>query len=241
MTAIGLPRPAALALLERHMIVRYPKGAELFSKGSPADVFFAVLSGVVKVTSSQPGSDRVLVDLAGAGDLSGYADFIDSSGARSQLFSAHALTNCCVALLTRQHVAEVLKTLDVPTVLRVAEGISSMWSQVAFRYAGFLGMSLRRRLETVLAELATRFGVPDARGTMLLPELAQEDLAEMIGSSRPMVSKLLSDMTANGSLIREGRRHILVEVPRAQCVPVHAISHPANAMGFSRAARAMRA
>ena len=74
----------------------------------------------------------------------------------------------------------------------------------------FLGMSLRKRLEIVLAELAERFGVPDARGMMLLPELAQEELAEMIGSSRPMVSKLLIEMTERGMLIREGRRHILL-------------------------------
>jgi hypothetical protein len=62
----------------------------------------------------------------------------------------------------------------------------------------------------VLTELAERFGVPDSRGTLLMPELAQEELAEIIGSSRPMVSKLLTEMTERGILIREGRRHILL-------------------------------
>ena len=80
------------ALLERHTLVRYPKGAELFSMGSPADVVFAVLSGLVKVHSSRAGSDRVLVKLAGPGDLVGYADFTDADGGRSQLFEATALT-----------------------------------------------------------------------------------------------------------------------------------------------------
>ena len=75
-------------------------------------------------------------------------------------------------------------------------------------------MSLRKRLEIVLAELAERFGVPDSRGTLLMPELAQEELAEMIGSSRPMVSKLLTEMTERGMLIREGRRHILMAAPK---------------------------
>jgi len=71
-------------------------------------------------------------------------------------------------------------------------------------------MSLRQRLEVVLGELAERFGVPDARGTLLLPELAQEELAQMIGSSRPMVSKLVTEMTEHGVLLKQGRRHILV-------------------------------
>lgn len=209
LTEIGLPRPAAAALLERYTMVRYPRGAELFCKGSPADVLFAVLNGTVKVHSSRSGGDRVLIDLAGPGDLVGYADFIDG-GERSQLFAAEALTNCCVALFTRHHIAEVLKSLEPEALLKIIETMNSMWSQVVYRYATFLGMSLRKRLEVVLEELAARFGVPDARGTLLTPELAQEELAEMIGSSRPMVSKLLMEMTQEGLLLRDGRRHILL-------------------------------
>ena len=210
LSSMGLGRSAATALLERHMLVRYPKGGALFSMGSPADVVFAVLSGLVKVHSSGPGRDPVLVELAGPGDLVGYADFADAAGVRSQLFEATALTNCCVALFTRHQISEVLKGLEPQALLRIAEAINSMWSSVVYRYATFLGMSLRKRLEIVLQELAQRFGVPDSRGTLLLPELAQEELAEMIGSSRPMVSKLLTEMTERGLLIREGRRHILV-------------------------------
>ena len=44
LSSMGVARPAATALLERHMLVRYRKGAELFSMGSPADVVFAVLT-----------------------------------------------------------------------------------------------------------------------------------------------------------------------------------------------------
>jgi CRP/FNR family transcriptional regulator, cyclic AMP receptor protein len=232
LSSMGLPRSAATALLERHMLVRYPKGAELFTMGSPADVVFAVLTGLVKVHSSRAGSDPVLVEIAGPGDLVGYADFADADGGRSQLFEATALSNTCVALFTRHQIAEVLKSLEPEALLRITEAINSMWSSVVYRYATFLGMSLRKRLEIVLGELAGRFGVPDSRGTLLLPELAQEELAEMIGSSRPMVSKLLTEMTDRGLLIREGRRHILLAAQKpadanAGAVPREAGLHPA--------------
>jgi CRP/FNR family cyclic AMP-dependent transcriptional regulator len=231
LSSMGLPRPAATALLERHMLVRYPKGAELFSMGSPADVVFAVLTGLVKVHSSRAGSDPVLVELAGPGDLVGYADFADADGGRSQLFEATALTNSCVALFTRHQISEVVKGLEPEALFRIAEAINSMWSSVVYRYATFLGMSLRKRLEIVLGELAERFCVPDSRGTLLLPELAQEELAEMIGSSRPMVSKLLTEMTDHGLLIRDGRRHILIAAPKpangAAAAPREPALHPA--------------
>jgi CRP/FNR family cyclic AMP-dependent transcriptional regulator len=230
LSSMGLPRSAATTLLERHMLVRYPKGAELFTMGSPADVVFAVLTGLVKVHSSRAGSDPVLVELAGPGDLVGYADFADGDGGRSQLFEATALTNTSVALFTRHQIAEVLKSLETESLLRITESINSMWSAVVYRYATFLGMSLRKRLEIVLGELAERFGVPDSRGTLLLPELAQEELAEMIGSSRPMVSKLLTEMTERGMLIREGRRHILISAQKPDNAAVAAREpklHPA--------------
>jgi CRP-like cAMP-binding protein len=221
LVSMGVARPAATALLERHMLVRYPKGVELFSMGSPAEMVFAVLAGLVKVHSSAPGSDPVLVEIAGAGDLVGYADFAGGDGGRAQLFGAIALTNCSVALFTRHQIAEVLKGLEPEALIRIAEAINSMWSSVIYRYTTFLGMSLRERLKLVLDELAERFGVPDSRGTLLLPELAQEQLAEMIGSSRPMVSKLLSEMTEQGLLIRQGRRHIVVVAQKpADAAPV---------------------
>jgi CRP/FNR family transcriptional regulator, cyclic AMP receptor protein len=208
---LGMPRTAVTALLERHTMVQYRRGAELFSTGSPADVIFAVLSGLVKVYSSRGGSDRVLVELAGPGDLVGYADVADG-GVRSQLFEARALTNCCVALFTRHHIFEVLKGLEPEAILRLLEATNSIWSLVAHRYTAFLGMSLRKRLEFVLEELARRFGVPDARGVLLTPELAQEELAEMIGSSRPMVGKLLAEMTREGTIVRNGRHLLLASL-----------------------------
>ena len=122
LSSMGLPRAAASALFERHMLVRYPKGAELFTMGSPADVVFAVLTGLVKVHSSRAGSDPVLVELAGPGDLVGYADFADADGARSQLFEATALTNTTVALFTRHQIVEVLKSLEPEALLQDHRG-----------------------------------------------------------------------------------------------------------------------
>ncbi len=209
--AYGVPKAVMNALVGRHTLVRYPKGSPLFLQGAPADVLFAVFSGLVKVYCPRPNSSRILVELAGPGDLVGYADFVDPDGARSQMFEAHALTSCGVALFTRQHILEILKSLEVPALLAMLQLVNSFWSAQVHRYATFLSMSLRERLEVVLRDLATRFGVIEARGVLLTPELAQEELAEMIGSSRPMVSKLLTEMAERGTLARQGRRHILLK------------------------------
>src|SRR5258708_34501534 len=69
----------------------------------------------------------------------------------------------------------------------------------------------------VFKDLGARFGVEDRRGTLIILELSQEDLAEMIGSSRPMVSKLVGDMGQEGLLARsEQHRFILLRQAERQ-------------------------
>ncbi|HKD66996.1 MAG TPA: Crp/Fnr family transcriptional regulator [Candidatus Binataceae bacterium] len=226
----GLPKEAIAGLVGRHTLVRYPKRSPLFLQGSPADVAFAVFTGLVKVYCPVPEGSRILVHLAGPGDLIGYADFLDPNRQRSQMFEAHALTSCSVALFTRQHVLKLLRGLDPGVLLGLLETLNGFWSAMVHRYAIYLSMSLRERLQMVLADLGARFGVQDARGVLLTPELAQEELAEMIGSSRPMVSKLLSEMAEHSMIACQGRRYILLrgsglDTPSRWLLPTASRSH----------------
>ncbi len=65
--------------------------------------------------------------------------------------------------------------------------------------------------ETVLRDLARKFGVKDSRGILLIPELGHVDFAEMIGSSRPMVSRLIAEMVANQRLMYDGKHYIVID------------------------------
>ena len=78
-------------------------------------------------------------------------------------------------------------------------------------FGAFLGMPFRERLDVVLHELGSKFGVRDKRGILLMPELSHADLAEMIGSSRPMVSRLIAEVTEEGHLLRHGKQFVLLE------------------------------
>jgi Crp-like helix-turn-helix domain len=82
---------------------------------------------------------------------------------------------------------------------------------MALRFVTFLGMSFKERLELVLKDLSSRFGARDTRGILLTPELAHADFADMIGSSRPMVTRLVAEMTNEGLLSRQGKRFVLHE------------------------------
>jgi CRP/FNR family transcriptional regulator, cyclic AMP receptor protein len=205
----ALPRHLVDELMSHHTTVTYAKGSVLFGQGSPADLMFWVLAGMVKLYCPMSEDNRILVRLCGPGDMLGYVNYLDPDGRRLQSFEAQALSKCTVALLTREHVARMLEKLDQATLIRLLEQLNTAWSSVACRFATFLGLSFRRRLELTLKDLAARFGVPDQRGVLLPIKLSHADLAELVNGSRPMVTRLISEMLADGSLCRDGRRYAL--------------------------------
>ena len=104
------------------------------------------------------------------------------------------MTKCSLGFLNREHMTSLLRKLDHERVIQLLGNLNATWSALFERYAGFIGLSFRERLKAVFKDLGARFGVEDRRGTFIILELSHDALAEMIGSSRPMVSKLLGDM-----------------------------------------------
>jgi CRP-like cAMP-binding protein len=206
-----LPDVAIEELLKHHTRLTYPKDAPIFLQGAPADVTFYVISGLVKVYCPKGDGNRVLLHMAGPGDILGHIDLLESEKRRTQVFEAQAFTRCTLALLTREHLRRSAEMLERDSLVRGIELINTAWSAVARWYAVFLGLSFRERLHAVFRELAARFGAKDQGGILLLPELSHADFAEMIQSSRPMVSRLIGEMVADGILGRRGRQYIVTD------------------------------
>src|SRR5258707_4338198 len=203
-----LPDELADELVRHHTSVTYAKDSIVFLQGSPADLMFWIMSGLVKLYCPISDGDRTLVRLCGPGDVLGYADFIDPDNRHLQAFEAQALTKCTIALFTREHAVRMLEKLDQPALLRLIEQMNTAWSSIAIWFAEMLGYSFRQRLDATLKDLATRFGVEDKRGMLLPMKLSHGDLAEMINGSRRIVTRLVSEMMQEQSLYRDGKRYI---------------------------------
>src|ERR1700720_3544530 len=206
----GVPNEIIDELINDNIVARYSRRFRLSLQGAPGDVLMIIVNGVVKVHCTQPDGRRFLVELAGPGDIIGYVDRVDSKGRHCQAFEAQALTNCAVAIISRQRILKLLGESDHTTLVALFERLNTFWGSVVHRYASLMTLSYRERLEAMLNEVAARFGVKEARGTLLTLELGHDDWAEMIGSSRPMVSRLIAEMVQNRVLAREGKHYILL-------------------------------
>lgn len=210
LSAWSIPSELIHHIQDRYIAVSFEKGVIVFGEGSSDDLVACVLSGYVKVYCSVGDGSRTLLRLAGPGELIGYSDHIDVTGQRSRLFESQALSKASLALMSRDHVTRLLLRLDADSLVRIIDSLNSFWSLNSRWLATLIGLPFKNRLELVMSDLALRAGVKDARGTILIPELAHEDLAEMIGSSRPMVSRMISQMIDSGKLDRIAKQYVLL-------------------------------
>jgi CRP/FNR family transcriptional regulator, cyclic AMP receptor protein len=209
LAAWAFPEQFTDEILEHHVAVAFAKGAMLFTEGSTHELFACVLSGYVKIYCPFADGGRTLMRIAGPGELVGYADYIDSRGRLARLFEGQSLGKSTVALISREEVARLLRGLSPDALVVMMEALNTFWSLNLRWFATLIGLPFSQRLDLVLNDLAQHAGVRDARGIMLIPELAHEDLAEMIGCSRPMVSRLISKMIETDLIERSGKQYIL--------------------------------
>ena len=207
----GLPESTVNELIDHHTPLNYPKGSMIFLQGAPTDILYWVSGGLVDIICPDPEGGQIQTSLLGSGDFFGFVEFSDSRGNRVQAFQSRARTHVQVGLITRDRVSKVLSRLDPPLLVHVLAEITAVWGSFTHYCTQFLGMNYGERLETVLRDLAQKFGVSESRGTLLIHDFTHTDLAEMIGCSRPMVSRLIAEMIANKRLVYDGKHYIVLD------------------------------
>jgi CRP-like cAMP-binding protein len=115
-----------------------------------------------------------------------------------------------VAKVSRANFIEIVLGVQVTCFDSVSALIFGGMENMLTRYPGFFGLDLRSRLAVALLELGLLFGVRDARGILLSVTLTQQELADLVGASRPKISIILSEFVRSHAIYREGRRIALV-------------------------------
>jgi CRP-like cAMP-binding protein len=205
------PTKAAADLAGRAHVVPYEKHSTIFHSGEAADLVYVLLSGEAKLEYRATDGSELLVSIADAGQMLGLFAPEDAGSASKprpeQLFTARALSRCKVAIIPTERVARGLQELSADELVRVLENSREHWVRLSCRLLEYLSMGIRFRLTHALSEIADHFGVTDLRGRLIRLRLSHEDLAALVGASRPMVSKHLKELEGDGVLARENGRY----------------------------------
>ena len=72
-----------------------------------------------------------------------------------------------------------------------------------------MACTLEERVALILLELSENFGVRDKQGVRLTVSARHQDIAELVGASRPRVTEYLAGFEQKRMIVRDGRRLIV--------------------------------
>jgi CRP/FNR family cyclic AMP-dependent transcriptional regulator len=186
----------------------YPAQAVLINEGDASDSLFILLSGRVKVYSNNADGKEIVIATHGAGEYVG--ELALDGGVRSASAMTLEPTTCSVVsgASLRQFVADhpaFAEHLILKLIRSVREATESVKS-----------LALEDVYERVV-RLLNELSAPGDDGVRRVAErLTQQDIADRVGSSREMVSRIFKDLTAGGYLdLSSGRIVIARKLPAA--------------------------
>ena len=179
-------------LARRGELKRFRKGQRLIEEGEYGDTIFIILSGRMRVFGSGDRDREITYGTYGVGEYLGEISL--DGGPRSASVVALESSEC--AVVTRQtllsHIAEHPEfALDLlAKVIRRARVATLNAKQLALN-------DVYGRLVLLLNKLA----VPQSDGTRVIAErLTHQEMANRLGCSREMVSRLTKDLEVGGYL-----------------------------------------
>jgi len=177
------------------------RGEIIVNQGSKGESLYVVVSGQIRVYLSDETGKEVILGLEGPGAIFGEISVLDGE-LRSASVAAMKRTE--LLKIEGQAFRQLLQT-NARLAIAVITALAGMIRKLTDATQGLALQSAYRRLVTRLQERAV-----EENGQTVIPErLTHQLLADMIGCSREMVSRIMSDLAKGGYLRTEGKCWII--------------------------------
>jgi len=181
----------------------YAKNTILVSEGDPSEMFYLVLKGQVKVFISDEKGKEVLLNLQGPGEYFGEIAIIDQAPRSASVMTIEA---CQIAVVSKQGFERCLVDhpgLAMGLIRNLVKCVRSLTKQVK----GLALLDVYGRIAHTLTGLAK-----EQNGELVIEQrLTHQDIANMVGASREMVSRILKDLSTGGYIRINDRKIIIVK------------------------------
>jgi len=186
-------------------IKKYSAGTHLFWEGDEATAVYWILKGRVKIRKSTSDGKDLLLSILQPDDMIADIDSWDT---------------------THRYTAETIDQVEVGVIPRLQlEMLMCKYGDFAYRYAMWMGLIQRKTesklrdllmggkngaLASTLIRLCNSFGEYEGNGIRINIKLTNNELAELVGTTREGVNRLLATMKKDGIVCSEVTGYIKV-------------------------------
>jgi len=194
-----------LSQLSQHGNVRtYPAKTILIYEGDDSNSLFVIVSGRVKVYLCDNDGREVTLTTQGPGEY--FGEMVLDGGLRSASVVTLEPTQCLV--LPHGEVEEFVMC-HPDFALQLIRDLMRRTRRLTENVRNLALLDVYGRVARVLLELAH-----EVDGRLVIAErLTQQDIANRVGASREMVSRILKDLERGGYIHQEGGRFLIDRTP----------------------------
>ena len=190
--------------------IRLGRGDVLFREGQSGDQLYVIAAGRIKLGRTSCDGRTNLLCLLGPGAMFGELSVFDP-GPRTA--TATAVAETTLAALSRSSLEPWLRRRPELS-LSMLRRLSRRMRRTTEVAGDLVFQDTPGRVAKVLLDLAATFGQPGPDGLAVPHGLTQEELAQLVGSSRETVNKVLAEFTNRGWLRLAARGVVLLDVER---------------------------
>jgi CRP/FNR family transcriptional regulator, cyclic AMP receptor protein len=209
----NMSEPAVEALDAVKFTGLYPKGSLLFVEGEEPRGIFILCSGRAKLTTSSTEGKTLIVKIAEPGEVLGASATILG---KPYEVSAETIEPSQLNFIKRDDFLKYLNT-HAEACLHTAQQLSEKYhsAQREIRSLG-LSQTTSEKLARLLLDWCDRGGEQTTRGIRLKVLLTHEEIAQMIGTTRETVTRLLSDFTKKKIIDVKGSSLFVLSKPQLE-------------------------
>jgi CRP-like cAMP-binding protein len=190
----------ASLLIER----RFPVGKTIVEEGLPGDYMYVIREGRVKVTKLSGDGREKILELLESGEFFGEMSLLDRAPRSA---SVKTLAETRVLALARNDFLSVLRR-SPDLAMAVVQELTRRLRQVDEQASSLSFQSVEERTRGLLQRMAREEMEGPLRRT---PALTHQQIADMIGTSRETVTRVVKELKEQGWLDQDGK-HYLVPV-----------------------------
>ena len=170
---------------------RFKRGETIVEQGEKSNTLFIILTGRVRVVTSDKRGREVILATLQPGDYIGEMSLIDNQE-HSATVRAEVQTD--VLVLGRAEFARCLPE-NSSMAYAIMKGLVQRLRQADRKIESLALMDVYGRVARALLE----FALPDREGLMTIKDrISRQDIAKMVGASREMVSRVMKDLEDRG-------------------------------------------
>ncbi len=190
-----------LRVLSAHAIEQtYQKNAVIVNEGDQSNTIFVILSGRVKVFLRNSDGREMVINVLGPREY--FGELVIDEGARSA--SIATLETSRFMIVTKADF-KALVLSDPDFALKLINRLMQRVRVLTDNVRSLALLDVYGRVARLLLELAT-----EHEGRLVVSEkLTQQDIAERVGASREMISRIFKDLVTGGYISME-HKHITI-------------------------------